>query len=155
MNHSLIESVVLPPSLKAGSREEAFAEILDHMVEGDAIGKSDRDGIFKQLLDREELGSTGLGNGVAVPHVKEAPVDGLRLAVAISEAGVPFGAIDGRPVHILFLVLGPCGSQPVEHLNVLRWVSGLARNGDFRRFALAADGCDGLRDLLVEMTDLQ
>lgn len=154
MNQSLIESVVLPPSLKASSREEAFAEILDHMVEGGAIAKSDHKGIYQQLLAREELGSTGLGNGVAVPHVKEAPVDGLRLAVAISEAGIPFAAIDGRPVHILFLVLGPCGAQPVEHLSVLRWVSGLARNGDFRRFALAAGGSAGLRDLLVEMADL-
>jgi mannitol/fructose-specific phosphotransferase system IIA component (Ntr-type) len=108
--------------------------------------------VLRQLHEREALGSTGLGNGVAVPHVKQTRVAEIRLAVAISAAGIPFDAIDGRPVHIMFLVLGTKGAAPEEHLQVLRWVSGLARNADFRRFARSAGSRDALRELLTEMS---
>jgi mannitol/fructose-specific phosphotransferase system IIA component (Ntr-type) len=110
--------------------------------------------VLKQLLAREAQGSTGLGNGVAVPHVKEADVAEIAVAVAINEAGIGFDAIDGRPVHIMFVVLGPKGGQPEQHLAVLRWVSTLARNADFRRFAQHVKSVEELRDLLLEMTEI-
>ena len=81
---------------------------------------------------------------------RQADVEQIEMAVAISDAGIPFDAIDGRPVHILFAVLGPKNSAPEDHLQVLRWVSGLARNADFRRFAQSAGTEDALRDLLME-----
>ncbi len=154
VNQLLIESATLLPVLESSTRDEVLAEILDALVESGALQKKARNGVFKQLQQREAEGSTGLGNGVAVPHVKAANVDGIRMAVAISAAGIPFDAIDGRDVHIMFLVLGPKGAAPEDHLQVLRWVSGLARNADFRRFAQAGDGVEALRDLLLEMTEL-
>lgn len=153
MNQSLIESAVLLPALTSSTRDEALAEILDRIVADGVIQQQGRNEICERLLAREAKGSTGLGNGVAVPHVKASKVDEIGLAVAISSAGIPFDAIDGRPVHIMFLVLGPEGAPPQDHLQVLRWVSGLARNADFRRFAQSVDGAEQLRDLLTEMTE--
>ncbi|MEE2887834.1 MAG: PTS sugar transporter subunit IIA [Planctomycetota bacterium] len=153
MNHTLFDTVVLVPALRAASRDDALAEVLDRMAEAGVVEEKAREGIYQQLVVREDHGSTGLGNGVAVPHVKETDVGETRIAVAISAAGIPFDAIDGKPVHILFLVLGAAGAPPEDHLQTLRWVSGLARNTDFRRFAPAVDGPEALRDLLVEMSE--
>lgn len=151
MNKALIDAAVLVPSLAAADRDAALGELLDAMVAAGQVQSSARKALLRQLLAREEQGSTGLGNGVAVPHVKEAEVSEIVMAVAISAAGLGFDAIDGRPVHILFLVLGPKG-QPENHLQVLRWVSGLARNADFRRFAQNAESAEEIRELLHEMT---
>ena len=152
MNQSLIDACVLIPELDATAKDAALAEIVDRMVDAGAMAKKERATVIEQLQAREAQGSTGLGNGVAVPHVKETAVTEIRMAVAISLAGIPFEAIDGRAVHILFLVLGPNGAPPEDHLQVLRWVSTLARNADFRRFAQAAGTDVALRDLLTEMS---
>ena len=153
MNAPLIDSCIFVPELVAGTKEDALAEILDAMVAGGTVVQKHRDAMLAQLHEREAQGSTGLGNRVAVPHVKETDVESIRMAVAISSAGIPFDAIDGRPVQILFMVLGYVGAAPEEHLQVLRWVSGLARNADFRRFAVSAGSADALRDLLIEMSE--
>ncbi|MCA8955471.1 MAG: PTS sugar transporter subunit IIA [Planctomycetes bacterium] len=152
MNKSLIERAVVLPALLAEQKREAFAEVLDALLAAGAISPKTRKQALTQMLAREELGSTGLGNGVAVPHVKEADVEEVVLALAVSQAGLAFDAIDGRPVHTMFVVLGQKGAAPEEHLQVLRWVSELARNPDFRRFARSAGSADKLRELLLEMT---
>jgi mannitol/fructose-specific phosphotransferase system IIA component (Ntr-type) len=152
MNQSLIDACTLIPALDATAKKDALAEILDAMTAAGAVTGKDRAVVLRQLHEREAQGSTGLGNGVAVPHVKQTKVPEIRMAVAISRAGIPFDAIDGRPVHIMFLVLGASGAAPEEHLKVLRWVSGLARNADFRRFAQSAESSEALRDLLTEMS---
>jgi PTS system nitrogen regulatory IIA component len=81
--------------------------------------------LYQQLLEREQLGSTGIGAGIAIPHCK---LGGLRtgvVAIGLVPQGVDFGAVDGQPVKVFFLVVSPSGS-PAEHLQVLaaisRWV---------------------------------
>jgi mannitol/fructose-specific phosphotransferase system IIA component (Ntr-type) len=154
MNSNLIDSTVLIPELTATERDLALDEVLGAVVDAGVLDAGARKEVLKQLLAREAQGSTGLGNGVAVPHVKEADVAEIAVAVAINEAGIGFDAIDGRPVHIMFVVLGPKGGQPEQHLAALRWVSTLARNADFRRFALHVKSAEELRDLLLEMTGI-
>jgi len=153
MNKSLIQSTILVPSLAATERDAALGEVVAAVAAAGVLAAKSKGRVVKQLIEREALGSTGLGNGVAIPHVKETKVDEIVVALAISSAGIGFDAIDGRPVHIMFLVLGPKGGPPDEHLAVLRWVSSLARNADFRRFALGVFDADGLRELLTEMTE--
>jgi PTS system nitrogen regulatory IIA component len=78
--------------------------------------------LFQKLWEREQLGSTGISQGVAIPHCK---LNGLRrevVAVGLVPAGVEFGAVDGQPVKVFFLVVSPGGS-PAQHLQVLAAVS--------------------------------
>lgn len=137
--------------LETTSKEGVFQEMLDRVVEAGLITKRDRTTMKKLLMEREAQGSTGLGNGIAVPHLKSKKLTEHHLVVANSEAGIHFDAIDGRPVHTLFLVMGPA-DDPEGHLQVLRWVSGLARSADFRRFVLSARSEAEIRDLLEEMS---
>ena len=154
MNKALIDAAVLLPSVGATTKEGVLEEMLGGMADAGVIATSAVKPVLVQLLEREAQGSTGLGNGVAIPHVRET--DGISdtvIALGIAGDGVAFDAIDGRAVRIVFLILGPAGVDPDEHLQVLRWVSRLARNLDFRRFVLTAGSAQELVELLREMTE--
>jgi len=90
----------------------------------------DADSLYDRLLEREELGSTGLGGGVAIPHCKMKKLDEVIVAVGISRRGVDFAADDGQPVRLLFLVVSP-EDKPADHLQSLsaisKWVKSPAR----------------------------
>jgi PTS system nitrogen regulatory IIA component len=105
----------------------------------------------KKIAEREALGSTGIGNGVAVPHAKADDVKAVSLALGRAKGGIEWHAIDGRPVQIVFLVTAPTGEAEL-HLRCLRWISGLARNADFRRFFHDAPDAEAIRELLLEMS---
>ena len=151
MIRELIETACIVPGLAATEKIAVFGEMLDALEKAGQITKRERTAIKKLLVQREEQGSTGLGNGIAVPHVK-AGVKRVILALANSHEGVPFDAIDGRPVHTLFMVIAP-KAEPQEHLHVLRWISSLARNADFRRFVLSSKTEADIRELLEEMSE--
>jgi nitrogen PTS system EIIA component len=90
----------------------------------------DPDDLFQKLWEREQLGSTGIGSGIAIPHCKLPGLSEGVVAIGMAPGGVDFGAADGQPVRLLFLVLSPSAS-PAEHLQVLatisRWIK---NNGD-------------------------
>jgi mannitol/fructose-specific phosphotransferase system IIA component (Ntr-type) len=151
MIENLSGTCFIVPSLETASKEEVFAEMLDQVVAAGHITKRDRTAMKKLLIEREAQGSTGLGNGIAVPHLKSRKLTQHHLVVANSRSGIQFDAIDGQPVHTLFLVMGPA-DDPEGHLQILRWVSSLARSADFRRFMLNAQSETEIRDLLEEMS---
>jgi PTS system nitrogen regulatory IIA component len=108
-----------------------------------------RQGLFQKLWEREQLGSTGIGQGVAIPHCK---LNGLRqslVAVGLVPEGVEFGAVDGQPVKVFFLVVSPGGS-PAQHLQVLaaisRWIKADGHAGRLLGLHDAARVYDLLRD---------
>lgn len=86
---------------------------------------TDAERLYEKLQERETLGSTGIGSGVAIPHCKMKGLDGAILAVGLKKRGVDFGAVDQKPVRLFFLVVSPQDS-PAIHLQVLaaisRWV---------------------------------
>jgi mannitol/fructose-specific phosphotransferase system IIA component (Ntr-type) len=90
----------------------------------------DPEQLFQKLWEREQLGSTGIGGGVAIPHCKLAGLAAGVVAVGTVPEGIDFGAVDGRPVYLFFLVISPA-SAPGEHLQVLaaisRWIKGGSR----------------------------
>jgi PTS system nitrogen regulatory IIA component len=153
MNADLIAQAVIVAALAATDKVGALTESLAAAVHGRLVAKKDTTAMLARLREREQLGSTGIGGGVAIPHVKCDDLLRMGLVVARSFAGIEYDAIDGRPVQILFLLLAPA-SQREQHLAALRWISGLARNGDFRRFFLAAKSADEVRALLREMCGL-
>jgi mannitol/fructose-specific phosphotransferase system IIA component (Ntr-type) len=151
MISALIESAVIIQSLVSSTKEGALAEMMEAMVAARRVLQKDAPPIAKQLREREVLGTTGIGNGVAVPHVKSALVAQLSLLVARSAVGIDYQAIDGKPVHTVFLIVAPA-DQAEQHLKALRWISTLARSADFRRFVLSAKTDADIRDLLREMS---
>lgn len=151
MIEALIQSTVILEALVASEKEAALEEMLQALVASGRVEQSDAPKIGKRLREREALGSTGIGNGVAVPHVKTDRVDSVAMALARSPEGIEYQAIDGRSVQTLFLIVAP-SDQAEAHLEALRWISTLARNADFRRFVLSAASEDEIRDLLREMS---
>ena len=147
----LIQSALILEDLGAVDKSGAIAEILDAGCQAGLFTKRQRTAFSKRLMEREKLGSTGIGNGVAVPHIKGKEVTAPWLILARSLGGVDYAAVDGRAVHLVFL-LGMPLDQAEDHLHCLRWISGLARNADFRRFCAGAAGEQTIRDLLHEMS---
>jgi PTS system nitrogen regulatory IIA component len=99
------------------------------------------------LLDREKLGSTGIGEGVAIPHGKMPGLPGLVASFGRSVAGVDFRAIDGRPTHLFFTLFAPENSAGA-HLKALARISRIFKNASFRDAILKAGGADEVYRLI-------
>lgn len=83
---------------------------------------TDREGLVRAFLEREAKGSTGIGNGIAIPHVRSEQVQELEYVMGNSQEGVDFESLDGEPVHIIFLMIAPAGSHGI-HIKALARVS--------------------------------
>jgi PTS system nitrogen regulatory IIA component len=100
-------------------------------------------------MDREGLGSTGIGEGVAIPHGKIPGIDRLVAVFGRSPAGVQFASLDGKPARLFFLILAPENSAGM-HLKALARISRLLKDPRFRERLLAAEGAEGLSQVLRE-----
>lgn len=147
----LVDSARLVSEIQAENKDAALKELIAVAQAAGAFPKKSLKAMGRLLADREAIGSTGLGNGVAVPHVKANDVSGPSLVLARCKAGLEWQAIDGRPVHIVFLLVSRADAAE-QHLACLRWISTLARSSDFRRFMLDAANESAMRDLLTEMS---
>lgn len=147
----LIDRALILDTLEGSTKDEVLMEAVDALVADKRLSRKLRGDVLERLGEREKLGSTGIGSGVALPHVKLAEVRQFALVVGRSPHGVAWNAIDGRPVHSLFLLLAP-PDRPEDHLAVLKGLSALARNADFRNFFMQAASADVIRDLLREMS---
>ena len=115
------------PDLQVVSKEAAIRAIVESLKNTGRLQAEDEESIVAAILKREELGSTGIGNGVAVPHTKHPSVDRLIATVAISKEGVDFASLDGEAVHIFFLLISP-PDRPGDHLRGLENISRHLRN---------------------------
>jgi nitrogen PTS system EIIA component len=133
--------------IPGGSREEILTELANR-VAGQGFAPDARE-LAERLLDRERLGCTGLGGGIAIPHCKLADIDTVAIAVASTEHPVDFGAADGRPVTLVFLVVSPANGA-AAHLQALARVSRLLRVPGVAEGLRKAASPDGLLDVLRE-----
>lgn len=115
--------------LKSRDKKGAISELLQLLKEKNYI-KDDKE-ILESVMEREKLGSTGIGQGIAVPHTKTEQIEDLVGAVGISEHGVAFDALDGEPVYIIFLILAPTKSIGL-HLKALAKIARLLKDKTFR-----------------------
>lgn len=137
------------PELEAGNKESAIRAMVASLRAAGSIKSEDEEGIVAAILKREELGSTGIGNGVAVPHTKHASVDKLVATVALARDGVDFASLDGEPVYVLFLLVSP-PDRPGDHLRGLENISRHLRNQNFCKFLRQSKTKDAVWDLLQE-----
>lgn len=124
------------PALRASSKKQALQELAQHAAA--LIGRDQRE-IFETLLQRERLGSTGVGNGIAIPHGKLPRLDKLFGAFARLEKPIDFEALDGEPVDLVFLLLAP-EAAGADHLKALARVARMLRDPSI------ADKLRGTRD---------
>lgn len=115
--------------LKAATKEDVIKELLGMLAKAGVI--KDEDKLFKILMNREALGSTGIGQGVGIPHGKTDSVSKLIGAFGISKSGIDFDSLDGEPTHIFFLLLAPEDSAG-PHLKALAKISRLLKDKFFR-----------------------
>ena len=116
--------------LKARNKKEVINEMVDHLVKANKI--SEKGKVVKILLEREELGSTGIGQGIAIPHGKTNQVDDVIISFGSSKQGIDFESLDGEPVYILFLLFAPLESSGI-HLKALAKISRLLKDKYFRQ----------------------
>ncbi len=135
--------------LAAEDKENVIRELVASLVAAGAINVADRDGIVAAIMKREELGSTGIGRGVAVPHTKHASVDRLIGTVGVSNLGVDFNSLDGEKVHLFFLLISP-PDRPGDHLRALENISRQLRNDTFCRFLKQSNSVKDIQQLLDE-----
>jgi nitrogen PTS system EIIA component len=109
---------------------------------------SDKEGLTRVLVAREALGSTGIGDGVAIPHGKMKGLKELVLAFGRSTDGVDFDSLDGQPAHLFFMLLAP-EDAPGEHLKALARISRLMKNRELRESLMSADDVTEIRRIIA------
>jgi mannitol/fructose-specific phosphotransferase system IIA component (Ntr-type) len=136
----LVNERLVFPDLAASTVEEALAELSGGLARAGVV--KDAGDLARRLSERERLGSTGLGGGVAIPHCKTRDLAEVLLAVGVSRKGIDFGAADGVPVTLIFLVVSP-SDAPGLHLQALARISRVIRMpgvaDDVRRAATAGE----------------
>jgi len=135
--------------LAATDKEGAIREMTQSLLDAGEIEAGEYESIVRAVLKREELGSTGIGRGVAVPHTKHPSVDHLVGTVAVSQEGVDFASLDGEKVYLFFLLISP-PDQPGAHLRALEYVSRQLRDETFCRFLRQAASPEDIKQLLDE-----
>jgi mannitol/fructose-specific phosphotransferase system IIA component (Ntr-type) len=133
--------------LKATGKEAAIREIVTSLQVAGQLKPEDLEGVIRAILGREELGSTGIGQGVAVPHTRHPTAGKLIGTVAISRHGVDFAALDGEPVDIFFLLISP-PNQPGDHLRALENISRHLKDDQFVSFLRQAKSREQVTEVL-------
>ena len=113
------------------------------------ISNIDHSKLVRMLMERERLGTTGIGEGIGIPHGKLKELDTVILCVGLSKKGVDFDAMDGKPVHIFFLLFTPEGSTEL-HLMLLSKISKLLKNEIFKQRLLEAQDADAVLEVIEE-----
>lgn len=138
--------------LVAKTKADAIRAMVGSLKKAGMIPEADEEGIVAAIMKREELGSTGIGNGVAVPHTKHPSVTRLVATVAVSKAGVDFASLDGEDVFILFLLVSP-PDRPGDHLRGLETISRHLREQTFCSFLKQSNTPDDVFELLKEVDE--
>lgn len=135
--------------LKAEDKRSIVEELVGAIVAAGGVKAEEQESVVQAVMKREELGSTGIGRGVAVPHSKHASVNRLIGTVGISRDGVDFNSLDGEKVQIFFLLVSP-PDRPGDHLRALENISRQLRDDTFCRFLKQAKAVADIKQLLDE-----
>lgn len=135
------------PELRAKNKREVLEELTGALLNCKA--NLDKEALVAVLLERERLGSTGIGDGIAIPHGKVQDLDELVLSFGRSTEGIEFDSMDGRPTHLFFLLIAPENSAGI-HLRALAKISRLLKSGHFRQRLREAETSEALFQVIQE-----
>ena len=129
MSHFIVRDAILP-HLTATTREGVVREMVQGLHAAGQFLNTDLEDVVRAVLRREQLGSTGIGRGIAIPHSRHPAVGHLVGTVGLAPVGVPFDAVDGEPVSVFVLLISP-QDQPGNHLRALENVVQTFRDDTF------------------------
>ncbi len=146
----LLNPAAVAADLKSTGKSEVLAELTDAMLRVE--NSLDHDEVVRVLQERERLGSTGIGDGVAIPHGKLKKIENLMISFGRSRAGIDFDSMDGKPAHLFFLLVAPEESVGV-HLKMLARISKLLKSPMVRQLLLEANGSEEICRIIAEEED--
>ncbi len=135
------------PELKGRTKKQVLEELIEAVQQNKP--NIDRDSLMKVLLERERLGSTGIGEGIAIPHGKLRDIDDLVLSFGRSSEGIDFESMDGKPVHLFFLLVAPETCAGI-HLRALAKIARLLKNGTVRKKLAKVDNREDIFSIIQQ-----
>ncbi|MHC4570527.1 MAG: PTS sugar transporter subunit IIA [Planctomycetota bacterium] len=146
------ESII--PALKAKDRNSAIAELVSALDKASRLGKNNREEILKAVIKREKEASTGMGKGVAVPHVKHKAVKDVVATIGQSSIGIDFSSLDKNLVYSVVLLISPA-DDPDRHLQAMESLFKHLQRDRFRKFLRQSQTAEEIEDLLREADENQ
>lgn len=143
----LLDPAAIVADMKGTGKKDVLAELTDALLKADV--SLDRDDVLRVLMERERLGSTGIGDGVAIPHGKLKNLDQLRISFGLSRNGVDFDSMDGKPAQLFFLLVAPEESVGV-HLKTLARISKLLKSPTVRDRLQSAESAEEIYQVIQE-----
>ena len=144
----------IKPELASPNKEGVIRELVGGLVETGQLDAGEQESIVEAILNREELGSTGIGRGIAVPHTKHPSVKQPIGTVGVSTHGVDFQSLDGEPVYLFFMLISP-PEQRNEHVQALGNIAKQLNDDTFCRFLKQSKTADDIRQILEEADNNQ
>ena len=135
--------------LKARDRNGVITELVSALDKAGRLGKDNREEIIKAIIKREKEASTGMGKGIAVPHVKHQAVKDVVASIGLSSTGIDFSALDKQPVYSVILLVSPA-DDPDKHLQAMENVFKHLQNEKFRKFLRQSRSPQQIEELLRE-----
>ncbi|MDR0871031.1 MAG: PTS sugar transporter subunit IIA [Planctomycetaceae bacterium] len=144
---------ILPGAVKAeitaANKQAVIREMVQSLLDAGGIEKDEYESIVKAISKREELGSTGIGRGIAVPHTKHPSVNRLVGSVAVCSEGIDFDSLDCEKVYLFFLLVSP-PERPGDHLRALEHITRQLKDDTFCRFLKQSKTKEDILALLEE-----
>jgi nitrogen PTS system EIIA component len=137
------------PELKSSERDGAIGELVEALSKAGRLGGASATEIVKAVMKRENEASTGLGRGVAVPHVKHAKIKDSVVAIGRSSAGIDFVSLDKQPVYSVILLLSPAEDAD-KHLQAMENIFRHLQRDNFRKFLRQSQTTSQIKDLIKE-----
>lgn len=140
------------PELESRDRDGVIAELVSALARAGRLKRDNCEAVAKAVIKREGEASTGMGKGVAVPHVKHPEVKDVVAVIGLSSAGIDFAALDKQPVYLVVLLISPMGN-PDRHLRAMESVFRHLQQERFRKFLRQSRTLKEIEDLLREVDE--
>ena len=144
-----IEFEAIIPELSGGTRDECIGELVKSLADAGRIDKSKVKGLTRDLIKRESQGSTGIGKGIAVPHLKHSSIKEIVGTIGLCKAGLDFSSLDKAPVYSVVLLLSPT-NDPDRHLETMENLFSHLQKDMFRKFLRQSETKKMVVDLILE-----
>jgi fructose-specific phosphotransferase system IIA component len=148
----LLSEDLIEADLKAKNRDEVFEQLVSDLAEAGKV--DDPKEALRAVKEREDILSTGIGNGVAIPHGKTPAVDNLVAAFGRVKEGIDFQSLDGKPVHLVFLLISP-QKEAGLHVRALARISRMLKNIRFRNLLQEAETSEEILNIIKEQEEQQ
>ena len=135
--------------LKSSQRDEVIAELVAALKDAGAIGKNNCKSLTEAVIKRENEASTGIGKGVAVPHVKHKAFKNVVATIGVSDVGIDFASLDKQQVFSVILIISPADDAD-KHLQAMESIFAHLQDEDFRKFLRQSKTPEQIKDLLIE-----